>query len=87
MAGLPVYTERTRVDLGRLKVTVDHPEGMILYLKGRFLSADVPGVAEQLLFDQKLIDAGIVDEEGKGPRHAELQAMMRQRKAKSEQAS
>ena len=81
-ARLPIYTERTRVDLGRLKVTVDQPEGMILYLKGRFLPSDAPGVAEQLLFDQKLIDAGIVDEEGKGPRYAELQEMMRQRKLK-----
>jgi len=63
-ARMPVYTERTRADLGRLKVMVDHPEGMILYLKGRFLPSDAPGVAEQLLFDQKLIDAGIVDEEG-----------------------
>lgn len=85
-ARLPVYTERTRVDLGRLRVTVDQPEGMILYLKGRFLPADAPGVAEQILFDQKLIDAGIVDAEGKGPRHAELQDMMRQRKLKRGQA-
>jgi DNA phosphorothioation-associated putative methyltransferase len=80
-ARLPVYTERTRVDLGRLRVTVDHPEGMILYLKGRFLPSDAPGAAEQSLFDQKLIDAGIVDQEGKGPRYAELQGMMRRRKA------
>ena len=85
-ARLPIYTERTRVDLGRLRVTVDQPEGMILYLKGRFLPVDAPGVAEQILFDQKLIDAGIVDEEGKGPRHAELQDMMRQRKLKRDQA-
>ena len=80
-ARLPVYTERTRVDLGRLRVTVDHPEGMILYLRGRFLPADAPDAADQSLFDRKLIDAGIVDEEGKGPRHAELQDMMRRRKA------
>ena len=83
-ARLPVCTERTRVDLGRLKVTVDRPDGMILYLKGRFLPSDAPDVAEQLLFDQKLIDAGIVDEEGKGPRYAELQEMMRQHRVKSE---
>ena len=50
------------------------------------LLADAPGMAEQILFDQKLIDAGIVDEQGKGPRYAELQEMMRQRKARSEQA-
>lgn len=79
---LPIYTEHTRVDLGRLKVKVDQPEGMILYLKGRFLPADAEGVAEQLLFDQKLIDAGIVDEAGKGPRYAELQDIIRQRKLK-----
>jgi DNA phosphorothioation-associated putative methyltransferase len=80
-ARLPVYTERTRVDLGRLRVTVDQPEGMILYLRGRFLPADSPGLIEQLLFDQKLIDAGIVDEEGKGPRYGELQELLRQRRA------
>lgn len=83
-ARLPVYTERTRVDLGRLRVTVDQPRGMILYLKGRFLPADAPGVAEQLLFDQKLITARIVDEEGKGPHYAELQEMMRRRRAGSD---
>ncbi len=48
-ARLPIYTERTRVDLGRLRVTVDQPEGMILYLKGRFLPSDAPGLAEQLV--------------------------------------
>ena len=84
-ARLPVYTERTRVDLGRLRVTVDQPEGMILYLKGRFLPADELGVTEQLMFDQKLITARIVDEEGKGPRYAELQRIMRRRKMGSEQ--
>jgi len=58
---------------------------MILYLKGRFLPSDAPGVAEQLLFDQKLI-CGDRRRGGIGPRYAELQGMMRQRKAKSEQA-
>ena len=86
-ARLPVYTERARVDFGRLRVTVDHPEGMILYLKGRFMPADAPGTAEQLLFDQKLIDAGIVDEEGRGPRYSELQGIMRRRKAGPAQTS
>ena len=79
---LPICTERTRVDLGRLKVSVDHPEGMILYLKGRFLPADQPGLAEQLEFDKKLVTAGIVDDEGRGPRYNELQEIMRQRNAK-----
>jgi DNA phosphorothioation-associated putative methyltransferase len=82
-ARLPVYTERTRVDLGRLRVTVDQPKGMILYLKGRFLPADAPGVAEQLRFDQKLIDAGIVDQEGRGPTYTELKVLMNKRQTKA----
>ena len=82
-ARLPVYTERTRVDLGRLRVTVDQPEGMILFLKGRFLPSDATGVAEQLMFDEKLLKAGIVGPEGKGPRYVELQQMMRQRRVGS----
>ena len=84
-ARLPIYTERTRIDLGRLRVSVDQPKGMILYLKGRFLPSGEPGVDEQLAFDRKLVAAGIVDEEGKGPRYAELQELMRQRRAKSSQ--
>jgi DNA phosphorothioation-associated putative methyltransferase len=80
-ARLPICTERTRIDLGRLRVTVDKPEGMVLYLRGRFLPADTPRLIEQLAFDQKLIDAGIVDEEGKGPRYGELQELIRQRRA------
>ena len=83
-ARLPVYTERTRVDLGRLRVTVDQPEGMILFLKGRFLPSDATGVAEQLMFDEKLLKAGIVGPEGEGPRYAELQQMMRQRRVGAE---
>ena len=82
-ARLPVYTERTRVDLGRLRVTVDQPEGTILYLKGRFLPADAPGVTEQRLFDERPLKAGIVDSEGRGPRYAELQETMRRRRAGS----
>jgi DNA phosphorothioation-associated putative methyltransferase len=86
-ARLPIYAERTRVDLGRLRVTVDQPEGMVLYLKGRFLPSDALGVVEQLQYDQKLIDAGIVDAQGKGPRYAELRGMLRQRRTNSEPAS
>jgi DNA phosphorothioation-associated putative methyltransferase len=82
-ARLPICSERTRVDLGRLKVAVDHPEGVVLYLKGRFLPSDTAGLAEQLTFDKRFIEAGIVDEEGRGPRYAELQAMIRKWRSKS----
>jgi DNA phosphorothioation-associated putative methyltransferase len=82
---LPICTERTRVDLGRLKVWVDEPMGMILYLKGRFLPEDEPGVVQQRAFDRKLVAAGIVDEEGKGPRSAEIQDIIRRLKANTGQ--
>lgn len=82
-ARLPIYSERTRVDLGRLKVTVDHPEGVVLYRKGRFLAFDTAGLVEQLAFDNKLIEAGIVDEEGRGPHYWELQTIIRKWRSKS----
>jgi DNA phosphorothioation-associated putative methyltransferase len=81
-ARLPVYAERTRIDLGRQKVTVDQPQGMILYLKGRFLPADTTGLDDQRALDRKLIEAGIVDDEGKGPRYSDLQEILRQLRSK-----
>ncbi len=82
-ARLPVYTERARIDLARLRVTVDHPEGKILYLKARFLPSDFPGIEVQCEFDQKLVAAGLVDAEGRGPRYAELQEKLRVIRANS----
>lgn len=79
----PLYTERTRVDLGRLKVSVDQPEGMILYLKGRFLPADTPDIDEQRAFDQRLLAAGLVDAEGRGPSNSKLEKILRQLEGKS----
>jgi DNA phosphorothioation-associated putative methyltransferase len=84
---LPIYLERTRVDLSRLRVAVDQPKGKILYLKGRFLPSDLPGVSEQRLFDKKLIEAGIVDQYGRGPHWPELQALMRRRRDRAGEAN
>lgn len=78
-ARLPVVSERTRVDLSRAKVMVEQPEGMVLYLKGRFMPADAPGRDEQQAFDGKLLGSGIVSEDGRGPCLAELQELLRQR--------
>lgn len=83
-ARLPVYAERTRVDLGRLKVAVDQPRGRILYLKGRYLPADTPDLDEQLALDEKLLEAGIVDSDGRGTRYSELQGVIRQLRSKRE---
>ncbi|WP_198382981.1 DNA phosphorothioation-associated putative methyltransferase [Roseomonas sp. KE2513] len=79
-ARLPVISETTRVDLGRARVTVDRPDGMVLYLKGRFLPVDAPKREEQVEFDRRLLVAGIVTPDGKGPRLAELQELMRKRR-------
>lgn len=78
-ARLPVYGERTRIDLGRLKVSVDHPAGKILYLKGRFLPADTPGIDAQRALDNRLIAIGLVNNEGRGPNKNELHCIVRQR--------
>jgi DNA phosphorothioation-associated putative methyltransferase len=77
---LPIVVEKTRVDLGRARVTVDRPEGIVLYLKGRFLPASTPEREEQLEFDRKLLSAGIVAPDGKGPRMADLLKLMRRRR-------
>jgi DNA phosphorothioation-associated putative methyltransferase len=71
-ARLPVVAERTRVDLGRLRATVERPDGMVLYLKGRFLLPEDPDRDEQLAFDRKLLSSGLVSEDGRGPRFPEL---------------
>ena len=78
-ARLPVVSETTKVDLGRAKVTVDQPDGLVIYLKSRFLQLDDPGRDEQAAFDAKLLAAGIVGVDGKGPRMAELRERMRGR--------
>jgi hypothetical protein len=67
------------VDLSRARVNVDRPEGMVLYLKGRFLPADTPKRDEQLEFDRKLLASGVVSPDGKGPRLTELRELMRKR--------
>jgi DNA phosphorothioation-associated putative methyltransferase len=80
-ARLPVVSETTRVDLGRARVTVDRPDGMVLYLKGNLLPLDAPEREEQLEFDSKLLASGIVTPDGKGPRLAQLRELMQRRRS------
>jgi DNA phosphorothioation-associated putative methyltransferase len=82
-ARLPICSERTRVDMIRLRVSVDQPDGLVLYLIGRFLPRDMPGATDQIAFDRKLVAAGIADEEGRGPRYTELNEILRQRRTKA----
>ena len=50
---VPFVVERVRVDLGRLKVSVDRrePETMPVYFKSRYLPKDHPGLEKQAEFE------------------------------------
>jgi DNA phosphorothioation-associated putative methyltransferase len=78
---LPIVSERTRVDLGRLRAIVDKPDGLVVYLKGRFLPGDAPGREAQMAFDKKLLLSGAVSEGGRGPSLSELQEFLRRRRS------
>jgi DNA phosphorothioation-associated putative methyltransferase len=77
----PIVSERTRVDLSKLRATVDKPDGLVLYLKGRFLPYDAPEREEQMAFDQKLLLSGAVSEDGRGPRLTELHEFLRRQRS------
>jgi DNA phosphorothioation-associated putative methyltransferase len=79
-ARLPILAERTRVDLGRLKASTERLDGVLLYLKGRYLPMDAPGREEQAAFDNTLLAEGIVTQDGRGPRLTDLKAWMLRRK-------
>ena len=64
---LPAIMERTRVDLGRLRIRSERPEGLMLYLKSRYLASDDPDREQQALFDRAVLDTKLVDEHGRGP--------------------
>ncbi len=78
---LPVVSERTRVDLGKLRSFVDRPTGVVIYLKGKFLPTDLSGREQQILFDDKLMESGMVSSDGKGPRYDELLDALKSRRA------
>jgi len=83
-ARLPIVAERTQVDLGRLRATVDRPEGMVVYLKGRFLPTDAPERDDQVAFDDRLLRSGVVSADGRGPRLSELREFLRQRRSEKD---
>jgi DNA phosphorothioation-associated putative methyltransferase len=81
-AKLPLIVERNRVDLNRLKCRVDRPEGLVFYLKGKFIAANDPNREEQLAFDKKLLASGLISSDGRGPRVDELKAALKARRSK-----
>lgn len=64
---LPAIMERVRVDLGRLRIRSERPEGLMLYLKSRYLALDDPDRNQQAVFDRAVLDTKLVDEHGRGP--------------------
>jgi DNA phosphorothioation-associated putative methyltransferase len=76
-ARLPIISERTRVDLGRLRSTAEKPVGLVLYLKGRFLPLDAIERDGQLKFDNQVLAEGFVSADGRGPRLSELQGILK----------
>ena len=73
----PIITEITRVDLSRARVSVDRPDGLVLFLKGRYLPFDHELREEQVNFDRRLIASGLVAPNGKGPRISELRELLK----------
>ena len=76
---MPLITDCTIVDLKALRRKVLRLKGQVLYLKGRYLPVDDPTREGQLKVDEKLLRAGIVSEDGKGPDAASLMRILRAR--------
>ena len=75
---LPAIMERIRVDLGRLRIRSERPEGLMLYLKSRYLALDDPDRGQQALFDRAVLDTKLVDEQGRGPPAQEVGPLLAQ---------
>ena len=76
-ARFPIITELARVDLSRARVSVERPDGLVLFLKGRYLPFDDELREEQVNFDKRLIASGLVAPNGKGPRISELRELLK----------
>ena len=72
----PVLTEMTDILFGRLKVHRRKRAGDVIYDKGAILPFDDPSKAEQIRFDVRLRELGIVDANGDGPRAEELRGLI-----------
>ena len=63
----------TDILFGRLKAHRRNRSGDVIYDKGALLPFDDPSKPEQILFDLRLRELGIVDADGDGPKAEELQ--------------
>lgn len=64
---LPRILTTVEVDLTRSRSRVRKHDGKVLYLKSRYLHRGHPALAKQAAADSRLLELGIVDEDGNGP--------------------
>jgi DNA phosphorothioation-associated putative methyltransferase len=72
----PVVSERNRVDLGRVKSSVDFPKGKVIYWKSKFMSPRDSNFDAQSKIDAKLLRLGIINEDGDGPDYVSLKKLL-----------
>ena len=82
-ARLPLITERTKVDLARLRSRTDRPDGLVVYLKSRFMPLTNPAREAQEQFDRELLKSEVVSKEGRGPHLKELREAQKKLKRQS----
>jgi DNA phosphorothioation-associated putative methyltransferase len=75
-AAIPRVAEVVSVDLAAARFRRDAPRDRVLYLKALFLSNDDPSRAKQEAIDRRLVEAGLVDAEGRGPSGKELGSIL-----------
>jgi DNA phosphorothioation-associated putative methyltransferase len=83
-SAIPLMIERVKIklreqDLDYFEYGGQYPPAP-LYFKSRYINEEFPDYAEQLEFDRRLAELGIVDQEGFGPSHAEFQEQLRLRR-------
>lgn len=76
---LPRISEIRRVELDRLHASSVHPTDAILYGKSRFMTKDEAGRGRQSEIDGKLVRAGIVSQDHRGPRGRDLARLLKSR--------
>lgn len=75
-SALPRILTTVEVDLTRSRSRVRKHDGKVLYLKSRYLHRGHPSLAKQAAADKRLLELGIVDEDGCGPDSEKFAALL-----------
>jgi hypothetical protein len=79
-SAIPLMIERIKIklreqDLDYFEYGGQYPPAP-LYFKSRYINEEFPGYAEQIEFDRRLTELGIVDQDGFGPSYATFQELL-----------